>query len=670
MNLLNSLSEYSSVTICGWILIHFLWQGTLVALFGWIVLSICSRCSAQTRYLVAMSCLLVAAICPLATAFRLVQRVEQQHFTETISIETSNAKLVAHSPLFDARPSNDAAFEERFHVVATSPAASIEESTFAPTPTWRDRLESAMPWIVAGWFLGVVLLTVRLLGGWWLASRVVSCGKPLRTEWSGIVETLAHKLQIHRAIRWIESARIDVPQVIGWWKPVVLVPTSILTSLTTHEVECLLIHELAHIKRFDFAINLIQCVIETVLFFHPGVWWLSRRVRLERELACDETTVRVTGDQFTLPRALLSLADLAQLPQPTLAASEGDLTKRVHAILGTRRTGSSHVGAVLLCGVACAIAAGVVMWMGDRTAELPSETSDAPTLENSDEYFVTEGALVPNISGRILDDNGEPVPDAVVYLRQSGRASDSSRGPSVWEDLAKTTSDADGQYQFIDAYDSETSRVSPMYDIVARKADYALGWKHIRPQVSGANVNVTLSEPNAFAGRITNESGEGVPNASVKLKHLMSIRHITQADLEQGRWPSWKDSHFVSLHGFRETPVMTTNADGYFKMTDVVSNTGAIIEVAHPDYELKSIYAATVDQLDAETAAKTKRDVLTENFSTSLKRGYRVELTVVDDESGKLIPNVRYAETHKSYRIPPDLRSETRLDHDTSSHLT
>jgi beta-lactamase regulating signal transducer with metallopeptidase domain/protocatechuate 3,4-dioxygenase beta subunit len=659
MNLFASLFDDSAVTLWGWVLVHFLWQGAFVALIGWIALSLGARCTAQVRYLIATGCLLVAAVCPVATACFLTQSEETQPPIVSASLDESTAVVMTQQPVSDTIADDIGVIEDEPASETLTQPRPINDSPPTEVLSWYDRLESALPWIVTGWFLGVIVLTIRLFGGWWLASREIANGKPLRADWMATVERLSGKLRIRRAVRWVESVRIDVPQVIGWWKPVVLVPVSILSSLTPREIECLLIHELAHIRRFDFAVNLMQCAIETILFFHPGVWWLSRRIRLERELACDETTLRVTGDQLTFSRALLSLADLAQLPQPTLAATEGDLTKRVHAILGTRRAGSSHVGAVLLSLIACVTVAGVIFWRGPQETPPESETvSEAETVA-AIERFASEGMPVPELSGRILDANGAPVADAVVYLRQSGRASESRGGPTIWEDLARTTSESDGQYRFTDVFDSETGRVAPLYDVVAFKKNDTLGWKHVRPKPEGATVNVTLKQSEPIVGRVTDESGNGVPNAKILLKHLMSIRHITQADLEEGRWPSWSDSNFVSLHGFREAPTARTDEDGHFELSGVIENSGAILEIAHPDYLLETAFAASVAELDPETAAKTKRNVQTGEIKVSLKHGYRVELMVVDDESGEPIPNVRYAETHKSYRLPPEPRTDT-----------
>ncbi len=180
----------------------------------------------------------------------------------------------------------------------------------------------------------------------------------------------------------------------------------------------------------------------------------------------------------------------------------------------------------------------------------------------------------------------------------------------------------------------------------------------MRPKEPMTNVKVTLKTSVSLKGTIVDSSGTPIPETRVKLKHLMSIRHITQADLEEGRWPRGDDPNFISLHGFRETIETTTDAQGRFELKGLVANRGAFLEVAHPEYVIKNAYAATVEELDPETAAKVKRNVQTGEMSVSLEPGYRLRVVALDAETGEPVPNVRYALTHQGYRTPPRHRSE------------
>src|SRR5262249_13851986 len=150
--------------------------------------------------------------------------------------------------------------------------------------------------------------------------------EPAEPAWQAIVTRLSRRLHIARRVRIFRSSLVDVPTVIGWLKPVVLVPASALAGLAPHQLEAVLAHELAHIRRHDYLVNLMQTLVETLLFYHPAVWWLSRRIRLERENCCDDLAVHLCGDPYTYARAL---ADLEQLRggrrQLALAATGGSL---------------------------------------------------------------------------------------------------------------------------------------------------------------------------------------------------------------------------------------------------------------------------------------------------------------------------------------------------------
>src|SRR5438045_2418615 len=121
---------------------------------------------------------------------------------------------------------------------------------------------------------------------------------------------LAARLRVNRPVRLLQSALVHVPAVLGCVRPVILLPASALTGLTPLQLEALLAHELAHVRRYDYLVNLVQSVIETLLFYHPAVWWISARVRDEREHCCDDLAVAVCGDPHFYASALLSMERL------------------------------------------------------------------------------------------------------------------------------------------------------------------------------------------------------------------------------------------------------------------------------------------------------------------------------------------------------------------------
>ncbi|MEQ8854576.1 M56 family metallopeptidase [Gimesia sp.] len=658
MNGFHEFLNHPLVTHWGAVLLHFVWQGAALALLAWVVLWICQRQSAQLRYLLATGCLFLMLLCPVITWLNLGEHI-QRETPATGAQSTTNAAPFAHVPEVGTT-STDRLLQGAESPAASRAPSSTDAKPFPPNEPGLfqvSALVNTLPWLVAVWACGVVILSLRMIGGWLIVRNHVSNGRPLRDAWTARVNQLADLVELTRAIRWIESSVVQVPQALGWVKPVILLPASLFTTLTPAEIECLLLHELLHLRRHDFLVNLLQCLIETLFFYHPGVYWLSRRIRLERELACDAAVVALTADKLTFSRALLSLAEQAQLPSPALAATGSDLTIRIHALLGLKRAGSGSGIALWICLALCMFSLGLV----SRSNVALQQVEKSPVVESvhshdaapSIERFVTDGVPVPDLSGKVLDSAGKPVAGATVYLRQSMRARSGRGIPRPWQDLARTTTDAQGKFRFVDVLYVEQDRVFAPVDLVALKDGYALGWKHVLTTRPVTNIRLTLEKPTAATGRVIDEAGQPVAHAEVRLKHLMSLRHITQADLEQGRWPSGKDRQFVALDGFRDAPVATTDATGRFELKGLVAERGLCLQVSHPEYLLHDLYAATVPQLAPEMEALSKRPVQTGEIAVTLEPGYRLRLRVVDDETGILIPGVRYIPDQQSYQVPP-----------------
>src|SRR5438309_10993585 len=216
-------------------------------------------------------------------------------------------------------------------VTATSPVT--------PTAPVADRiraaLEPALPWSVLVWFGGVVALSLRLASGWLVTRQLGRVGtSSVPDACREAVARLAARLRIRRPLRVLESAVVQVPAVIGWLRPVILLPASALTGLTPLQLDALLAHELAHVRRYDYLVNLLQSAIETLLFYHPAVWWVSRHVRDEREHCCDDLAVAACGDAHCYATALLGMERLRNpVPAFSMAAAGGSLVERVRRLM-------------------------------------------------------------------------------------------------------------------------------------------------------------------------------------------------------------------------------------------------------------------------------------------------------------------------------------------------
>src|SRR5438034_5564996 len=288
----------------GWALVDSLWQDALAAAGLAALLALVPVRAARIRYAFATLTLALMLAFPLATAVRL----------SGTSPQISDV------------------------VTATSPVT--------PTAPVADRiraaLEPALPWVVLVWFGGVAALSLRLASGWLVTRQLGRVGtSSVPDSCREAVARLAARLRISRPVRVLQSAVVQVPAVMGWLRPVLLLPASALTGLTPLQLDALLAHELAHVRRYDYLVNLVQSVIETLLFYHPAVWWVSQQVREEREHCCDDLAVAVCGDAHFYATALLGMERLrAATPAFALAAAGrgGSLRDRIRRLVAPVQT--------------------------------------------------------------------------------------------------------------------------------------------------------------------------------------------------------------------------------------------------------------------------------------------------------------------------------------------
>jgi len=317
MNGISTLLGTPLAQAIGWALLHLLWQGVLVAAILAATLALLSKHSANARYLASCGALALLVVLGAATAYRAYEGSGELGVG-------SGSEIALISPL------------------ASTSNTTIElTSSNTPPPTPHPLItftKSHLPQIVLVWLTGVLLLSVRLLFGWLRAHSIAKKNATeAAPEWQRSARRLAQALKMNRAVQLLESVAVEVPTVIGWLRPVVLLPATSLTGLSTEQMEMILAHELAHIRRNDFFINLMQAVIETLLFYHPAVWWISNRIRVEREHCCDDVAVAVSGKPLVYARALTRLEELRiEDAQAFLAANGGSLMGRIRRLAGAR----------------------------------------------------------------------------------------------------------------------------------------------------------------------------------------------------------------------------------------------------------------------------------------------------------------------------------------------
>ena len=311
MNAIQIMSTQPWVAQLGSTLLHFLWEGLAIAA----VYAVGRRWTERSfgpnaRYIVACVALAMMAAAPVVTWTLLSPPAAE-------SVAASFA-----APLSDSATS-------AFRIAPVLLPGGAPGGAAAPL----------LLWVVAIWLVGAMAFWVRMLGGWILAERLRSrLVRRASGEWQQALDRLKTRLRVSRPVQLLVSSLVQAPVVVGWLRPAVLVPVGALAGLPADQVEALLLHELAHIRRHDYLVNLLQGVVEAILFYHPAVWWISGHIRVERELCCDDMAVAASGDVLTYARALAGLESARPAHAGmVMAASGGSLVNRIARLAGRPR---------------------------------------------------------------------------------------------------------------------------------------------------------------------------------------------------------------------------------------------------------------------------------------------------------------------------------------------
>lgn len=293
MNMIPDLFNSDWANALGWTLLHSIWQSLLILLIVMACLRFIPVGLSRARYAVAVSGFFLIVMTSLTTFIYL--------FTQS---HASGVLSAADHPQY------------YFSQQHGGGALAIER-LFS---SLMRMIGQNMPLIVTAWIAGLILFMARLLSAVFYTYRLTSAAEPLENEWRDYIATISARLGIHKLITLAQSRTITSPVVIGYFKPVILIPVGMLSGLTTEQLETIFLHELAHIKRHDYLVNFIQSVVETVLFFNPVVWSLSELIRREREFCCDDLVVLRHGHPFAYARALVQLEE-ARLSKHVFALS-------------------------------------------------------------------------------------------------------------------------------------------------------------------------------------------------------------------------------------------------------------------------------------------------------------------------------------------------------------
>jgi beta-lactamase regulating signal transducer with metallopeptidase domain len=312
------LSREETVAL-GWTLLHFCWQGTAVAMVYAVMDQMTSRATSKVRYVVALTALVLMPVVVIGT-FAVEMRTaapvpangHAAQFISGVQLSVKPRPILHELPL----------------------ATSLE----VPGDWLAMRAERLLPWVDALWMVGVFLLALRSLGGWWqleLIRRRARRMVPHEVERG--FRRISEQIHVGRQVVLRVSDQVISPLAMGVWRATVILPVSAVLGLSREELEAVMAHELGHIRRWDYIWNLLQTAVESVLFFHPAVWWLSRTVRERREVCCDEIAVQSCAGATIYARALLRLEEQRTVKlrlAMALGGCGGSLLGRVRKVLG------------------------------------------------------------------------------------------------------------------------------------------------------------------------------------------------------------------------------------------------------------------------------------------------------------------------------------------------
>jgi bla regulator protein BlaR1 len=302
-----NLFSDSLVSAFGWMLVHSLWQGALLASIAAMSMYLLRKSPASLRYNAGILALCVQVLSSLATFF--------YYFN-------SSTKVLAS--VLNSRTGN----------VADWKTLTYEVSLTSKVQLW---LGTHIQELVVCWLIGAFVLLLRFLAGWIYTEHLRHSSKlVMNKEWRARFGVLTAKLKVYQSIELKESVKILTPMVIGTLQPVVLIPFGLLSGFPASQIEAILAHELAHIRRYDYLVNMLQSFVEVVFFFHPALWWLSERIRTEREHCCDDLAVEACGDRISLAHALVGIAEWKTNHSLAMAFASKKplLLQRVKRVLG------------------------------------------------------------------------------------------------------------------------------------------------------------------------------------------------------------------------------------------------------------------------------------------------------------------------------------------------
>ncbi len=393
----------------GWTVVHNIWQASVIALVSAFLLTLLQHKSANLRYVVANISLLMVLLLAVGTFCQYYHFSQQATFT------------------FEPSPVKEIDLQQ------IAPLASdriLEQKTTEAALSWtrfKSYCNRHIQLVALAWSLGVAFFLLRLLANIayviYLRNRLNIC---VDEYWESILEGLRKRMKNVPKIELRESALVQSPLVLGYLKPMILFPIGIINQLNTNEVEAILAHELAHVMRHDYLLNILQNIVEALFYFHPAVWWLSSQIRAERENSCDDIALQLCENSITYAKALVTVQEMAHATPQLAQAFAGNNRKtqlllRVQRVLNQPKSKNNMIEKVIASAV-------VMLMMGYFTF-----------AENTTNTLVADNNTAADVAKKQALTTPPVIKDYLTFVKNG-----------VKDSIPTNKLLADGQYSFSD----------------------------------------------------------------------------------------------------------------------------------------------------------------------------------------------------------------------------
>jgi len=433
----------------GWLLIHSVWQFAAVALLAFWLDRLLRRASAATRYATLLTAMLLIVIVPIGTWQFLPSEPSR------LAASYSPPPFASIEPVADRRePTADG--DNNAHanagpgglggaaakVIPPPVDAAASPIVTPPAKSWRALVTDLLqPWlsaIVSAWCLGVLLFSIRPVWGWYVVRRLSSVGiAPVAETVQQAFDRMCVRLKVTQRVRVLQSTLVNAPVVVGCFRVVILLPASFIAGVPVSQLEAILAHELAHVRRYDYLVNVLQTLVETLFFYHPAVWWLSHRLRIERENSCDDLVVAALGNKIEYGRALLAVEEFrsAAVSSLALSARGGSLLARVKRLFADPTSDDQRGNAAWVAMGILFIGLAVAAW-----ALTTANAHESPSTDDDSQAQTFVAQVTDAISVELLAVQPHSG-DANEPWKPNGQAFDVRPELPTWHDTANRFED-------------------------------------------------------------------------------------------------------------------------------------------------------------------------------------------------------------------------------------